>query len=52
VYSSLSDPLLKNAFGTANDLTTDYNLDNVTNSIDFSILKGNFAVSGAALTCP
>jgi hypothetical protein len=43
--------LLKAAFGTSNNLNTDFNNDNITNTSDFNILKSNFGQSGTG-TCP
>ena len=44
--------LLKNAFGTSNNLNTDFNNDGITNTTDFTLQKGNFGLVGQGITCP
>jgi hypothetical protein len=49
--NSVDFNLLKNAFGTSNNLFTDFNNDGTTNATDFNTQKGNFGLVGTG-TCP
>jgi hypothetical protein len=52
IVNSVDFNQVRAAFGTANNLATDFNYDGITNSGDFNILRSNFGVSGGVLTCP
>jgi len=46
IVNSVDFSLLRAAFGTSNDLRTDFNNDGITNSVDFNLLRGNFGTGG------
>jgi hypothetical protein len=46
IVNALDFNMLRTAFGTANDLRTDFNNDGITNASDFNLLRGNFGLGG------
>jgi hypothetical protein len=52
LVSSQDFVILKNAFGTSNDLRADFNNDGVVTSLDFTLMKSNFGQAGCTALGP